>query len=315
MAVTIGTIKNGVFDGPGVGTTVTITNVTQDAGSNRYLYFVLQHNNNYTPTSVTYAGVTMTKIVNGYNAQSSYLEVYELANPTEGSNSIVLTYTQYQEYGLNIGYFVASCIGANGYGNTANNNGATPISANISSVGSGSAIMLIGLIPSINYNQAMTIDGTGVTEYYNPVGYNINYGSFGFKNGVTGGNCSIAPQYNYNMYAYAIEVKASVSTVTPTVTTTSITNITRLTADSGGNVTSDGGASVTARGVCWNTSTTPTTSNSKTTNGTGTGSFTSNITGLNPGTKYYVRAYATNSVGTAYGNELNFTSLRRIIIT
>ena len=74
---------------------------------------------------------------------------------------------------------------------------------------SGSAIMLIGLIPSVNYNQDMTIDGTGVTEYYNPVGYNVNYGSFGFKNNVSGGNCSISPQYNYNMYAYAIEVKAS----------------------------------------------------------------------------------------------------------
>jgi hypothetical protein len=76
----------------------------------------------------------------------------------------------------------------------------------------------------------------------------------------------------------------------------------------GGNVTSDGGALVTSRGVCWNTATSPTITNSKTTDGTGTGSFKSNLTGLTGNTKYYVKAYATNSAGTAYGNELSFTS-------
>ncbi len=96
--------------------------------------------------------------------------------------------------------------------------------------------------------------------------------------------------------------------VAPVVTTSSITNITQTTASSGGNVTSDGGASVTARGVCWNTTGNPTTSSSKTTDGTGAGTFTSSITGLSNGTTYYVRAYATNSVGTTYGNELSFNA-------
>ena len=95
----------------------------------------------------------------------------------------------------------------------------------------------------------------------------------------------------------------------PVLTTTTITNITSTAATSGGNVTSNGGTTVTARGVCWNTSSNPTTSNNKTTNGTGNGVFVSNITGLVPGVTYYVRAYATNSVGTSYGNQLNFTSL------
>jgi len=74
-------------------------------------------------------------------------------------------------------------------------------------------------------------------------------------------------------------------------------------------VTSDGGSSVTARGVCWSTSQNPTTSNSKTTNGTGLGTYTSNITGLSPNTTYYVRAYATNSQGTAYGEQRTFKTL------
>jgi uncharacterized protein (TIGR02145 family) len=94
----------------------------------------------------------------------------------------------------------------------------------------------------------------------------------------------------------------------PTLSTTTISLITSTTAISGGNITSDGGSTVTAKGVCWSTSTTPTISNSKTSNGTGTGSFTSSITGLSPSTTYCVRAYATNSVGTAYGNEFCFTT-------
>jgi uncharacterized protein (TIGR02145 family) len=74
-------------------------------------------------------------------------------------------------------------------------------------------------------------------------------------------------------------------------------------------VTSDGGAAIIASGVCWSTSENPTTSNSKTTNGTGLGTYTSNITGLSPNTTYYVRAYATNSQGTAYGEQRTFRTL------
>jgi hypothetical protein len=104
----------------------------------------------------------------------------------------------------------------------------------------------------------------------------------------------------------AFETNYSLSASLPTVTTTSITNIGTTTATGGGNVTSDGGTTVTARGVCWSTSQNPTISNSRTTNGTGTGSFTSSLTSLSSNTTYYVRAYATNSVGTAYGNQISF---------
>ena len=79
------------------------------------------------------------------------------------------------------------------------------------------------------------------------------------------------------------------------------TAIHSVTITTGGEVTDDGGATVTARGVCWNTSTNPTTSNSFTVDGTGEGVFTSTMAGLSGNTLYYVRAYATNSEGTAYG--------------
>ncbi len=106
-----------------------------------------------------------------------------------------------------------------------------------------------------------------------------------------------------------VSILAAGSTITvPTVTTTAISAITTTTATSGGNVTADGGATVTARGVCWATTTNPVATGSHTTDASGTGTFTSAITGLTASTTYYVRAYATNSAGTAYGSNVTFTT-------
>lgn len=96
--------------------------------------------------------------------------------------------------------------------------------------------------------------------------------------------------------------------VLPTVTTNEVTGVTQTTATCGGNVTNAGNGTVSAKGVCWSTSPNPTISDNHTTNGTGTGSFTSNITGLTANTTYYVRAYATNEAGTAYGTQRTFTT-------
>ena len=94
-----------------------------------------------------------------------------------------------------------------------------------------------------------------------------------------------------------------------TLTTTAASSITASTAASGGNITADGGGAITDRGIVWNTVSTPTTAlTTKTSDGTGTGVFTSSITGLSPSTTYYARSYAINSAGTAYGNEVSFTT-------
>ena len=95
----------------------------------------------------------------------------------------------------------------------------------------------------------------------------------------------------------------------PVVTTAEVTGITCYTAVSGGEVTFDGNVTVTARGICWGTSPNPTIEDNKTTDGTGVGGFTSNLSNLEHNTTYYVRAYATNEVGTAYGEEVTFTTL------
>jgi hypothetical protein len=94
----------------------------------------------------------------------------------------------------------------------------------------------------------------------------------------------------------------------PILSTTAMSEITSETASSGGEISSDGGSDIIDRGVCWSISNAPSIADSKTTNGTGTGSFTSSLAGLIPNTTYYLKAYASNSSGTSYGEEISFTT-------
>ena len=105
-----------------------------------------------------------------------------------------------------------------------------------------------------------------------------------------------------------------VSADPPSISTIKPFNISTKFATSGGNITTDGGASVTARGVCWNLTGLPTTSDNKTNDGTGVGTFTSQVTDLEPGRSYYLRAYAINDAGIAYGNEESFKTLDSAVV-
>ena len=157
---------------------------------------------------------------------------------------------------------------------------------------------------TINYGQSATLTASGAVSYH-------------WSTGGNGNTITISPTSS-TVYAVTgtdsygctntASITVTVNPVLPTVATTSVTNITSTAATSGGNVTSDGGALVTARGVCWGTTHNPTVNSSHTTNGTGTGDFNSSCTGLTAGTTYYLRAYATNGVGTAYGGEVCFTT-------
>jgi uncharacterized protein (TIGR02145 family) len=108
-------------------------------------------------------------------------------------------------------------------------------------------------------------------------------------------------------YGQEVSFNTLLTPAIPVLNTSSASSIANTSAISGGSITSDGGESITARGVCWSTGAGPTiTLSTKTTDGDGNGSFTSSLTGLVPNTLYYIRAYATNSTGTAYGNEVDF---------
>ncbi len=114
---------------------------------------------------------------------------------------------------------------------------------------------------------------------------------------------------NANGIVYGEEVTFTTLASMGTLTTSAASNITVTSATVGGNITSDGGAEITARGVCYSTKENPTIDDTKVSSGSGVGEFSCNLTGLTFNTTYYVRAYATNSKGTAYGNQITFKTL------
>jgi hypothetical protein len=104
--------------------------------------------------------------------------------------------------------------------------------------------------------------------------------------------------------------KSQVISNIPVITTNAVTNIAQTTATCGGNILSDGGSNIINKGICWDTSKNPSIINSKTNNSSGgLGSYSHNMSGLAKKTTYYVRAYATNSYGTGYGDTISFTTL------
>lgn len=129
-------------------------------------------------------------------------------------------------------------------------------------------------------------------------------------------NTNLASNTNYYYRLRAVGGKSTSANSTPTITvvtlatlsTTAASGISTSGASTGGTIDVGGGADVTARGVCYGTSANPTTSDLHTSNSTGTGSFTSTLSGLSPNTTYHIRAYAINGGGTNYGNDLTFTT-------
>ncbi len=115
---------------------------------------------------------------------------------------------------------------------------------------------------------------------------------------LNGGGTSYGADLTFNTLTPAV----------PSLSTKAVGGISSDVAGSGGVISTDGGSPITAKGVCWSLNPNPTTANGKTSDGTGPASFNSMLTGLNPLTTYHVRAYATNALGTAYGNDVGFTT-------
>ena len=165
-----------------------------------------------------------------------------------------------------------------------------------------------------NANAALEVSSTtkgflqprlALVATYNPAPLSAHVAGMMVWNTATSND--VTPGLFVNTGAYWSRI--TTAAVAPIITTTAASSIAQTTASSGASITSDGGATITASGVCWATTANPTTASSKTTNNVATGSFSSSLTGLTANTVYYVRAYATNSVSTVYGNQVTFTTL------
>jgi hypothetical protein len=169
---------------------------------------------------------------------------------------------------------------------------------------------------NVTYDGGRTVDSRGFdisldpNALYNWVTVGSGTGNFGTT--VT----NLLPSTNYYYRAWGKnEVGWGVGTTyffttkgVPLLTTTAASAIEATTATAGGNVYNNGGDPITVRGLCWNTTGNPTTGNTHTSDGTGSGAFTSYMTSLSSNQLYYIRAYAFNSLVISYGNQLTFTT-------
>ena len=175
------------------------------------------------------------------------------------------------------------------------------VSGNISNAGGGTVTsrgICWSTTPNPTVNNSKTMEGTGIGQFVSAL-------------------TNLLPSTTYYARAYGensrgISYGSEVSFTTlgpPKLTTTAVTNITATSATSGGTITSDGGSPITAKGVVWSTSPNPTIAlATKTDDGTGIGSFTSVLSNLTNNNKYYFRSYATNIIGTSYGEVFSFTT-------
>jgi hypothetical protein len=236
----------------------------------------------------TYFKATLTNL----EALTTYYYCYEVANEVDVMKTEVKSFKT-SEYGLPTLTSV-NVSNITGVGFT--------LSCNVTD-GGETQVLERGFCYSIT-NSSPDINGQHVAA-------GSGLGSF------TAGLTGLTPSTTYYVRAYAKNAfgisysgmkLVNTTTGVPVVVTGDVSSITSNTALCAANVTSDGGFPLTVKGVCWSTSPNPTVNNSHTSNGTATGAYSGYMTGLTASTTYYVRAYATNSKGTTYGEQKNFTT-------
>ncbi len=162
-------------------------------------------------------------------------------------------------------------------------------------------------LPAAGYRSGSSLYSVGIRGYYwSSSPERLDYADYLLING---GSVNSNFHRFYGLSVRPVSGGNYVEPVLANISTNDVTEITSNSAVCGGNVTTDNGFVVTARGVCWSTSQNPTIENNKTTDGSGVGIFTSTLYSLSPQTTYYVRAYVTNAAGTSYGEEKSFTTL------
>ena len=265
--------------------------------------------NTYSPTT---AGEYKVQVTSGTCSTMSAATTISVCGVTaDGRMRSIATPTTLvsQEGGINFGTGVSEA------GKTVN---ATGLTTTVGTISATSAVVS-GVISSTNaltssIGVIYSTDSNFGTFSTSSTQSNVASGTYAFT---LSGLSSTTPYYaksfivNKAGTSYGAVISFTTLAVVPTLAaTTAASAIAGTTATSGGNVSADGGSAVTARGIVWGTATNPTIDlTTKTTDGTGTGVFTSSLTGLTAATLYYVRSYATNAIGTSYGAEISFTTL------
>ena len=298
----------------GNNTSTSLANLVTTAASNiSYTTATSGGNITYSETSVTAKGVCWSTSQNPTTANSK---------TTDGTGTGSFT-SSITGLTANTKYYIrsyATNTAGTSYGSEVTLNSLPPIVASFATSTSSSITAYSATISSnitSDNGASVTTRGlcwsttTGPTTSNSTLTNGTGTGAYNIN--ITG----LLPATTYYVRSYAInsvgtgyssEISFTTAAI-PTLTTTAISNITKFAANSGATINNIGSSSITANGVCWSTSATPTTANSKTTDAIGASTFSSSITSLNVNTTYYVRAYATNSFGTGYGDQLTFTTL------
>jgi|GEM_PF-756643 len=175
-------------------------------------------------------------------------------------------------------------------------------------IGSNSSSVTASFWDTETSGESTSDGGTGKTTAEMKIRTTYTDAGWDFKDAGTNDIWNIANSrndgYPYHDWQYPSDPVIAYATLT----TTAVSDISTTTASSGGNITANGGDAITARGICWSTSQNPTIANSHTSDGSGTGSYVSGLTNLTSSTTYFVRAYALNQAGYAYGDQQSFTT-------
>jgi hypothetical protein len=274
---------NGIVNGKGLSSTVTF-----EYGS------TTAYGNSVTATQSPVTGasnVAVSALLTGLQGNTTYHYRIKAVNAVNVSYSLDMSFTtSFSTPQLTTNSPSSITGNSASSGGTITYDGGSPVTAR------GVCWSNTNQNPTVSDNK--TIDGTGSGVFTSLI------------TGLANGTTYYMRTYATNSVGTSYGNLSVFTTKVPQLTTTAISSITGSSASSGGNITYDGGYPVTARGVCWSTSSSPTIADSKTIDGSGSGVFSSSITGLVNGTKYYVRAYTTNSSGTSYvyGNEISFTT-------